>query len=308
MKLDVTIESSNYLASFDSSAGAVCYRLYHKPTNSDILRTPCSEEDLEKNRFLFGNPILFPPNRIRGGIFTFEDQTYRLPINEPHTGSHLHGELHRMPFKIAALSKSSVTFFYQAKAGEYLGFPHAFEVRRIYTLSDDCGLRETTEIMNLSQKTMPVMLAYHTTFQIPFSSNGTVSDYVLQLPVGRLHKRDQHYLPTCEYEDGELNEMLRIGTFVPCEHTVSAFFEASGKTMRLLDRQKSVAICYKTEGFRYWMLYNGGNQSFITVEPQTCAIDAFHIDQSYSRAGVKSLPPYQTISFVTEIGLEKTVL
>lgn len=51
------------------------------------------------------------------------------------------------------------------------------------------------------------------------------------------------------------------------------------------------------------MLYNGGKRDFLTVEPQTCAIDAFHIDQTYERAGVISLPPGEEISLSTEIAV-----
>lgn len=119
----------------------------------------------------------------------------------------------------------------------------------------------------------------------------------------RLHKRDLHFLPTCEYEDGELNQLLRSGQFVPCKHTVSAFFKANGSTMRLLDQKRNLTLEYRTEGFGYWMLFNGGSRELLVVEPQTCAIDAFHIDQSCKEAGVISLPPHKTKAFTTHIAL-----
>lgn len=307
MKLDVTLQTRSYLAQLDSSAGAVCYRLYHRETASEILRTPSSEDELEQNRFLFGNPILFPPNRIRGGSFTFEGRQYDFPVNEPETGSHLHGALYRLPFETESLSENEAVFIYRADAGEYLGFPHAFQVRRHYTLTDVGGLEEVTEIYNNSELNMPVMLAYHTTFRIPFCGDGRTEDHLLTLPVRLLHKRDEHFLPTCEYEDGSLCETLRNGTFVPCEHTVSAFFEANGSTMRLYDRSKKLAVEYRTQGFGYWMLYNGGNRDLLVVEPQTCAIDAFHIDRPYAQAGVLSLPPHEKISFITNIVVQNQI-
>ena len=304
MRLDVTLETSHYLAQFDSANGAACYRLYHKPSRSELLRTPDSEEALAENRFLFGNPILFPPNRIRGGEFSFEGRQYRFPINEPNTGCHLHGALYRMPFCLASVSESEAVFCYRAEAGEYLNFPHAFRVERRYSLSDDAGLKETTVIFNDSEQNMPAMLAYHTTFRIPFSEESAAEHYCLTLPVDRLHKRDAHFLPTCEYENGDMNRLLRSGQFVPCRHTVSAFFSAEGSTMRLQDEKKNLTLQYRTEGFGYWMLYNGGNRDFLVVEPQTCAIDAFHIDQSYFEAGVISLPPHEKAEFTTCISLE----
>lgn len=262
---------------------------------------------MEQNRFLFGNPILFPPNRIRGGAFTFEGREYRLPINESETGSHLHGALYSMPFETEALRENGVTFLYRANEGEYLGFPHAFRVRRCYTLSDADGLREVTEIYNDSDLPMPVMLAYHTTFRIPFCKGGRAEDHLLTLPVQHLHVRDAHFLPTCEYEDGELCEMLRNGSLVPCEHTLSAFFEANGNTVRLYDREKRFCLEYRTQGFGYWMLYNGGKNDLLVVEPQSCAIDAFHIDRPYTQAGVISLAPHEKTVFTTEIAVVKNM-
>lgn len=301
MKLDVMLETAQYTALFDSSNGAVCYRLYHKPTDSEILRTPASEEQLEKNRFLFGTPILFPPNRIRGGKFSFCGQDYTFPINEPETGSHLHGALYRLSFALEKQEKNAVVFSFQAKAGEYLNFPHGFRVKRIYTLTDNMGLQERTEIYNESDRVMPVMLAYHTTFNIPFSSGGQEEAHRLCLPVHLEHKRDSKYLPTCEYADTPVCKMLRSGAFIPCQNAISAFYAASGNTMRLVDEGKHCAVEYDTEGFGYWMLYNGGARDFLTVEPQTCAIDAFHIDKHYRDAGVIALSPGDKSVFQTAI-------
>ena len=305
MKLDVMLKTRSYIALLDSSNGAVCYRLCHTETNSELLRTPESEEMLNTNRFLFGQPILFPPNRIRGGEFTFDGRVYCLPINEPATESHLHGTLYRLPFVIEEQSVDSAMFSYTAKAGEYLKFPHDFRVMRKYTLTDEFGLQEQTQIYNDSGLTMPVMLAYHTTFNIPFLADGKIEDYRLSLPVGVEHKRDEKYLPTCEYEDTSICSLLRDGSFVPCEHTISAFYKATGNIMYLRDHGTNCTLEYSAEGFSYWMLYNGGAKDFLTVEPQTCAIDAFHIDIPYRQAGVISLEPGQSLSFKTAIRLIK---
>ena len=136
IKTDVTISGGGYIASFRSDLGGNCYRLIHEISGSDILRTPRDESELFSSVFLFGNAILFPPNRVRGGSFEFGGKTYKFPINEPKTGCHLHGELYKTPFKIKEQSDSSVTFEYKAEAGEYLGFPHAFSVLRKYELSE----------------------------------------------------------------------------------------------------------------------------------------------------------------------------
>ena len=56
-----------------------------KASQKDLLRSPVSEQQLNEEIYLYGNLILFPPNRTRSGKFTFEDREYVFPINEPQT-------------------------------------------------------------------------------------------------------------------------------------------------------------------------------------------------------------------------------
>lgn len=306
MNFDTILTGHGYTAWLDSTAGAICRRLrFEAPgLDAELLRTPRCEDDLAQNPCLYGNPILFPPNRVRGGCFTFDGRTYRLPVNEPATGSHLHGTLREKPFRMTEQTQDTASFTYCAEADEYPGFPHAFTVTRRYALTPT-GLRERTEVTNRSSLPMPVMLGYHTTFCLPVTQDSAAGDYHLTLPVGQMHVRDAHYLPTCAYEDGELNRQLRAGDFVPGLNTVSAFFAATGPEMRLRDVRRGLTVVYRTEGFRYWMLYNGGSAEFVCVEPQTCAIDAFHLDKTPEEAGVISLGAGESVAFSTEIGLER---
>ena len=59
---DIMLESGGYLAEFSSVRGGVCYRLFHKTSGREILRTPESEDALRENAFLYGNPVLPPPS------------------------------------------------------------------------------------------------------------------------------------------------------------------------------------------------------------------------------------------------------
>ena len=49
---------------------------------AEILRTPGADEiEVFKGRpQVFGLPILFPPNRIADGRYTFEGRSYQYPI------------------------------------------------------------------------------------------------------------------------------------------------------------------------------------------------------------------------------------
>jgi aldose 1-epimerase len=301
---DVILENAYYRAEICSADGGNCYRLYEKAHGAELLRTPHSEDALNAARCLYGTPLLFPANRIRGGCFPFLGRTYTFPINEPETGCHLHGDLHRTPFEVCYATETEARLRVEFDAMEYQGFLHAFCVTRLFLLTEE-GLCETLIFENRSDAPMPLMTAYHTTFCIPMTKDGDPSDYRLTLLVAEEHKRDLHHLPTCEYEAGARSEVLRQGTFSPSDgQLTSAFFRAAGDTVLLSDRKARLRARYTVSGFSYWMLYNGGSREFVCVEPQTNAIDAFHIDKSPDEAGVITVPAGGTHILKTKLLLE----
>lgn len=301
---DITLRGGGYIAAIHSADGAVCYRLCAESLGAELLRTPACTEDLEDGRFVYGTPILFPPNRIHTGAFVFEGRTYRFPVNEPATDCHLHGMLHRMPFAVTAQSADHAECVADFAAGEYLGFPHAFSVTRAFALSED-GLCETTTVANHSAQTMPVMLAFHTTFRIPMTADGRAEDYRLQLPVDRLHLRDSRYLPTGSSVDDARCEALRSGQYTPCAYPDSGFFSAAGERAGLCDIKQRIRLCYEVQGFGYWLVFNGGSRDYLCIEPQSCMVDAFHRDLPPEQAGVIALPAGKQVSFRTRLWAER---
>ena len=56
-----------------------------------ILRSPEREEELlSKSRYVYGNPLLLPPNRTKDGSFCFEGRSYSLPVNEQPSARPVH--------------------------------------------------------------------------------------------------------------------------------------------------------------------------------------------------------------------------
>lgn len=302
---DVKICGGGYEAYFRSDLGGNCYRLSHRESGAELLRTPMDEKELFSEIFLFGNAILFPPNRIRGGKFTFEGREYKFPVNEPSTGSHLHGVLYKTPFRVASLGSDSVVFEYSAEAGEYLGFPHAFTVRRAYTLTD-AGLSECVETINRSDKNMPFMLAFHTTFNVPFDRDACIDSYYLKLPVGREHIRDNKYLPTLEYEGGRERELkLSSGEWRICDGAVSAFYESLGGATEIIDSESGRRIVYEaSEEYAYRMLWRKDGARYVVVEPQTAAIDCFHLEAPAEEKGLIVIPPNESVKLYTHFSVK----
>ena len=291
---DIVLESGGYLAEFSSAMGAACYRLLHGESGREILRTPADKTALSGNAFVYGNPILFPPNRIRGGSFRFCGREYRFPVNEPDTGSHLHGALYKTAFEVAEKTERQATFVFRAEAGEYLGFPHAFCVTRAYRLDED-GLTEEVTVQNRSREDMPLMLAFHTTF---CTQNG-----MLRQAVGREQMRDALFLPTGRFSENERGKLLGEGRYPVGKEHFSALYEAAGDTAYI--REDGVCIGYRaSRDYRYRMLYAPAGSGFLCIEPQTCAIDCFHLPCPPERCGLRILLSGGKRTLRTRIWLE----
>ena len=305
LKTDITVRGGGYEAEFRSDLGGNCYRLHHIRSGAEILRTPDSEEELGASMYLYGNPILFPPNRIRDGAFEFEGRSYQFPINEKKTGCHIHGELYKTPFEVAELSEDSVSFYFEAKAFEYLGFPHAFSIIRSYKLAEN-GMTETVKVSNFSDTNMQFMLAFHTTFNIPFVIDGSADECYAKIPIGKEQLRDENYLPTLSYaEGGERAEKLNAGEYRICDSSLSALYESADTRAVIIDASKGYSIVYEAdEAYKYRMLWRGDASSFLVIEPQTCAIDCFHLEAPPQDKGLIVIPPHESVVLNTRFALE----
>lgn len=266
----------DYTAEIDLDHGANCVSLRHKKYGARILREPPAPWEALDNPYLYGMPLLFPVNRIAGGRFTFEGREYVFPVNEPKTGCHLHGMLHATPFAEVEHSDRHTVCVFRAKAGEYLGFPHAFEVRVTYVLSED-GLSVKTAVTNFSHGNMPVFLGFHTTFCTLFAKDSRPEDVCALVDVATEYERNmENYLPTGEKPPlDEVSLALTQGTFLPMSAPISRHYRAGGDhRMRLADRRLGLAVVYEnTENLPFRLIYGGGEAGYICMEPQTCLAD-----------------------------------
>lgn len=293
IETDICLTGGGYSAWISSRKGGTCFRLRHASTGAELLRTPRDDAERAENVFLFGNPILYPPNRIKGGGFFFDGREYRFPINEPAHGCHIHGALYDLPFTAERRTASTVLLTASFEAGEYPGVPNAFTVQRRYELGSH-GLRETAVFRNHSDFAFPLMLAYHTTIPLPFCAEGDPGRTVLSLPVKREWLRDAHFLPTGETKSGDRRQTeLNAGTFVPYADAVSAFYEAMPEPIRLTDESLGRSIVYSADArFGYRMLFRAENAGYTVTEPQTCAIDCFRMPGGAEANGLIVIPPH----------------
>lgn len=302
----IEITGGSYRALINVSEGANCICLENVKYGADLLRQPDYSAGID-NPFLYGMPILFPVNRIHAGRFRFEGREYTFPINEPKTGCHLHGELHAKPFTVDERTKSSVICSYDSGT-ERLGFPHQFHVTLAYSLSD-AGLSLKTEIANHSGLNMPVLLGFHTTFNVPFLKNGAAENVRVTADVGdEVVRSTDRYLPTGEILPyTHTSALLNAGAFKPHGNPISLHYQAAGEGRIILtDVESGISVVYDNDAKFGWRLfYNGNADQFICLEPQTCMVNCLEsgLDDSYT--GFDFIAPFSKKVFDSSIFLKK---
>ena len=272
------------------------------------LRTPEKDSCYQQEPFLYGTPLLFFPNRISGGRFRFEDREYVLPINETQTNCFLHGTLHETAFRIEEQQADYVRLSYQATADQpYLTFPHAFKLTLEWQIRED-GLHQRASFLNESIENMPVALAFHTTFRIPFAEAADPDAVRLRLDVEHEYGRNaQTYLPDGrDWEDFPGKEELLGGRYVPGRHTISRLFRMGGlREMRLLATDLKAEIRYCAgDTYRYWMVYNGGRKDLICVEPQSWISNCPNAPYDRMKHGFDFIAPGDERVYETAMSIE----
>lgn len=258
----VKIRYEDWEAEILPSFGANVIRL--KKNGNDILRSPENGEELKKSPYLYGIPLLFPPNRTKNGEFVFGEGLYRLPINEPSRGNHLHGLLFDAPFTVIEGSSRKVKCVYENRGERY---PFCFRMT-IGCMLDGNGFTQEVLIENTGDGPMPVQLAFHTTFKEPEE---------FHLPIGKRWETDDNFIPTGKL--GELNrqELEYCNGCNPRGKTISGFYTAEGNRAVVGDFIYTVS-----ENFTQWILFNaGGDKGFLCIEPQSGPVNGLNMPEGH---------------------------
>lgn len=295
----IQLNCADFSAIIDENHGANCVSLRNERLGIAILK------EHDENPYLMGMPVLFPVNRIADGKFVFEGRTYTFPINEPRTNCHIHGTLHQLPFTVLEKKDDKVVLeFVASEDAPYMLFPHAFRFQITYILREN-GLEQITRIKNESNENMPVMLGYHTTFQLPFSKHSKTENCRIRADVSDHYERrlDVDYLPTGEVlPKDRIDEALVEGNFL--RENISRLQRSAGAGLLSIEDQ-SVGFCVEYTNdtkFQFRLLYSHG-EDFICLEPNTCIPNC--LNMNVEDDGFAFIQPGQTEEYASSIVLKR---
>lgn len=166
----------------------------------DIVLGHDSVADYLATRTFFGSIAGRCANRIAGGRFTLDGQTYQVPCNDgPNC---LHGGMQGLDLRLWTLAghtDHSARFTYHSPAGEE-GFPGALDITADYTLHGDDRLAVT--LTARTDTPTIVNLTNHAYFNLAgLSANTDVLDHVLTLDADRITPVGPDLIPTGEFRN-----------------------------------------------------------------------------------------------------------
>ncbi|WNC14793.1 aldose 1-epimerase [Brevibacillus brevis] len=273
-----------------------------------FLREPKQEEMeiFKAAPFTHGIPVLFPPNRYANGEFTLLGRTYRLPVNEPAAGNHLHGFFYDCKWEVTETgqdeSESFVVIEQQVSKAHpaYLSFPHEFILSVRYSLSAK-GLQQAVKVTNKGNSPMPCLLGFHTALNAPFSPGSTRDDMKMEITIGERWELDNRMLPTGKMLPLTANEQrMKEGGISPYFTVMDHHYTAAPKDGKnfvvLTDVREQVRLIYDVGvKYRHWMIWNKDAASgFFCPEPQTNAVNAPNLPHSFEETGIVLLEPGET--------------
>ena len=270
-----------------------------------FLHTP-TEEEMPKFKgtpYLYGIPVLFPPNRYDAGTITVNNRVYHFPINEPSKNNHLHGFMYDIPWTVkdAGVNKTAsyITLLQKinVRHSVYQFWPHDFEMHLHYSLNG-LGLIQHVSLRNEGKEKMPCLLGFHTALSAPFAESSTASDYRLKVTIGGRWELSERGLPTgrlLKLSSKESN--MRVSGENPFSEAMDNHYSAlpiNGRNrMELSDLSKRVTLIYDVgSAFRQWMIWNNEAQpGFFCVEPQVNLVNAPNVEMPSEEIGLFFIEP-----------------
>lgn len=308
---DALLLENDYLeALLVPGLGSNLISLKWKPEGIHLLKTPETKGEYDENPCLFGIPILFPPNRIDHGKFTYEGKTYSLPINEKPLQNHLHGFLYDKKWTVKKAEAEGEKIIAQTMLNAddrpeiRRIFPHSFSITMTYIL-EGLNLSVDASVVNHGEDPMPLGLGYHTSFCYPFNKEGDKTQCVFSLPASKKWDLSDRLLPTGEFSvtdeftEGRSAAGDRLDDILAAEHD-----QEGNSTAEIRDRLAGIRVSYEVDRhFKHWVVYNGktDQEDLLCLEPYTWMTNAPNLDLPADITGFRALGTNEELTMRSKI-------
>ena len=301
------LENDTFAATVIPSVGSNLFRLYDKKAGRDVLRVPEHLDALTERPVRYGIPILMPPNRIRRGTFVYNGRTYRLEINQPTTGHHIHGLVLKRPWQVVDRKQQdgvvSLTSRFRMSDFPELAeqYPHDLTLEVTYSLSDE-GLSQKITAVNRGTDSSPFGFGVHTWFML----DGHPELWTLRVPVSAIWELDEELMPTGRLlptgKFAALNEGLNLAG-----QNLDTVFQIGNAPAEAVLAKPGYSIRYAAKGpFKQWVFYTMGDaRDYICLEPYTWVSNAPNLDLDPETTGFRALAPGEILEMEIDMLITK---
>ncbi|MFJ9384733.1 aldose 1-epimerase [Peribacillus sp. NPDC101481] len=293
------------------SLGSNLLSFKYKQKDIEVLRTPVSLEEYKKAPILYGMPILFPPNRIEAGQFTYKGIVYRFPVNETEKFNHIHGFLHDKPWKVCKkeVNGKEIVINTEFSSSEFDlkdSFPQDITVNMSLILRDE-SLDIQLEITNKGNDPFPWGAGYHTVFNFPFGPGGKLEDCRISLPVNKHWELNERSLPTGAIHETADTLEIQNGFSLEGRLFDDLFGYDEERALEneciLTDQEAGIQVIYHADQhFKFWVLFN--QEGFACPEPYTWVTNAPNLDLSAKLTGLRELKSGDTVQLRTRLAIK----
>ena len=137
-----------------------------------------------------GQPLIPWPNRLHGGVYTWDGRTHTVPLDEPEKHNALHG-LCRYRNWVADEHRDAASVTLRLRLHPSPPYPFALDLAVHYRLHED-GLHVETAATNIGSVDAPYAQGAHPYITV----GGLIDDAVLTVPAQTRLVTDQNQIPT----------------------------------------------------------------------------------------------------------------
>jgi aldose 1-epimerase len=240
--------------------------------------------------------LLLPwPNRIAGAEYRFEGEEFRLPVNEPRTGSAIHGLVRDKRWRLVEASSAAVTLALDLAPQD--GYPFRLGLSATYALSDS-GLTVNVTAVNHGERSCPYGAGAHP--YIRLAGGDAIDGALLHIPADATLQADARGIPTglevpVDGTGFDFRNPRPVGSHILDTAFTRLAADGDGViriALTAVDGGHGAEV-WMDGSHRYAMIYSGDTLADVTrrrrglaIEPMTCAPDAFN-----SGAGLVVLQP-----------------
>jgi len=266
---------------------------------TEVLDGYTTPIELDLNRW-GKSGLLFPfPNRLANGLYEWGGMAYRFPINDPTTGTALHGFGMDKAFKVVTAQTEGKTARIACRYeydGKFDSYPFPFAIQVDYELSDAGAFQMSYTCWNTGEAPLPWGFGWHPYFCV----SERVEDTRLQIPPMDMIGVDEQMIPTGKrYAYTEFIQPKLIGATV-LDNCFAPTQKSADNLQIQLEGERGKLTYWQETGLgklNYTQLFTPPDRKSIAIEPMSCNVDAFNNqdgliklqpgDQASGRFGVR---------------------